>query len=1484
MHVEELGGLVRRAVAAASVAAVVLGGVSALAGPAAAAEPPPVAPVAAPATADALPTWQINGVVWSQVIVANTVYVTGSFTKARPPGVAIGGVGEVDALNLFAYDLTTGNRVASFNHALTGQGLVARASADGSRVIIGGDFTTVDGISRGHVAAFSTADGALLSWAPNVGGQVRAVAATPSTIYVGGSFPSANGAARAALAAFSSTTSTMLPWAPAASGSNASVMALLMAPDQSRVIVGGSFEQLSGVAAYGMGAVDATTAAIRPWEATSRIRAAGLNGGITSLSSDGTQVFGTAYAFGSGATFEGTFSAEPSTGAINWVNDCLGDNYSAWPMNQTLYSVGHSHNCSVVGGFPDTSPRSRWQKATASPTYPTGMTTVKDAYGWDYRGLPYAGLVHWYPDLEFGSYTPDRQAAWSVTGNGTYIALGGEFPMVNGVAQQGLVRFAMPSVAPKLSKPIYLTSINPVATSTEAGKVRVTWGSVWDRDDATLTYDVYRDGGASIGNVSGASIWYRLPGLVFTDNAVAPGTTHTYKVRAKDKDGNVQWSLSSPPVTVASTPAAPYASAVRADGASHLWRLGDTGPGITDAIGPGVGSSSTMTFGQGGAVTGDTAVSSAGGANPKAWTSFIETHTPEVTVEGWIQTTSSSGGRIIGFGNSQSGTSASGTNDMVLYVNSANKLSFLLMNGSSRWVTSSRTINDGQWHHVAATAGGSGVSLFVDGRRVARDQTPVSMATFDGYWRLLADQTANLSSKPINAALAGSVDEVAIYPSQLSQAQIQAHYLASGRSAAWSTPPTDTYAAAVSSTNPEFYWRLDEASGATAADSSTSGEDGTYVTGVTFGANGSPASGAGKAVTLNGTSGLVVNKESWTNPRAYSAELWFKTTTVKGGKLIGFGNTATGLSAAYDRQVVMLNNGRLQFGTNGAVRSLAETPTAYNDGQWHHVVATQGADGMNLWVDGAVVASNPATDAQSYTGWWRVGGDRTFGGTTSNYIAATLDEVAVYASALTAGQIRAHYEAAGFATTNEAPIASFTSSSSSLALGVNGSASSDPDGTVASYVWDFGDGTTDTGVTASHTYAAAGTYTVRLTVTDDQGATGTTTRAVTVAMAPNQLPTASFTHAVSFLGLSVNGSASSDPDGTVASYSWSWGDGTSAGSGETATHTYGSAGTYTVQLNVTDNRGGTGTTSSPVTVVANQAPTAAFTDTESLLDLAVNASASSDQDGTVASYSWSWGDGTAAGSGATATHSYAASGTYTVRLTVTDDQGATGTTTKAVSVAASVALAADAFERTLATGWGTADVGGAWTLGGVASRWSVSGGTGRVSLNAGDGYTASMSGVNSTDNEFRATVTTDRAPTGGGQYVSLVGRRVSSTLDYRAKVRFASTGAVAVWLTRNQSGVETVLSSVTVPGLNFAAGDLMQTRLQTYGTSPTTVRVKIWKAGTTEPAAWLLTSTDSTTALQAPGSIGLYAYLSGSTTNGPVGYGVDDLWVGPRNQ
>src|SRR3712207_2073450 len=127
----------RRIVAALTTAAVAWLGVAVAAPAARAAAGDPPVPPPTTVTADALPTWQINGVVWSQVLVGNTVYVTGSFTKARPPGVSVGGAGEVDAANIFAFDIRTGNRVP-FNHSLNAQGLVIRANPSGSRIYVGG--------------------------------------------------------------------------------------------------------------------------------------------------------------------------------------------------------------------------------------------------------------------------------------------------------------------------------------------------------------------------------------------------------------------------------------------------------------------------------------------------------------------------------------------------------------------------------------------------------------------------------------------------------------------------------------------------------------------------------------------------------------------------------------------------------------------------------------------------------------------------------------------------------------------------------------------------------------------------------------------------------------------------------------------------------------------------------------------------------------------------------------------------------------------------------------------------------------------------------------------------------------------------------------------------------------------------------------------------------------------------------------------------
>jgi len=222
----------------------------------------------------------------------------------------------------------------------------------------------------------------------------------------------------------------------------------------------------------------------------------------------------------------------------------------------------------------------------------------------------------------------------------------------------------------------------------------------------------------------------------------------------------------------------------------------------------------------------------------------------------------------------------------------------------------------------------------------------------------------------------------------------------------------------------------------------------------------------------------------------------------------------------------------------------------------------------------------------------------------------------------------------------------------------DGSASSDKDDSISRYEWDFGDGGKGEGPKPTHIYGKAGTYDVKLVVTDASGTIRNTaedhaTIIVNDPPVPNAGPNQS--GAIAEV-LAFDGSRSLDHDGRIIAYDWDFGDGAKA-RGATVSHAYAKSGTYTVTLTVTDDSGtATRSVSDATKVRVNEPPVAAAGPDQRVAigeTTFFDGSASSDKDDSVALYQWDFGDGGKA-EGAKPTHIYAKPGIYDVKLVVTD--------------------------------------------------------------------------------------------------------------------------------------------------------------------------------------------------------------------------------------
>ncbi len=247
-------------------------------------------------------------------------------------------------------------------------------------------------------------------------------------------------------------------------------------------------------------------------------------------------------------------------------------------------------------------------------------------------------------------------------------------------------------------------------------------------------------------------------------------------------------------------------------------------------------------------------------------------------------------------------------------------------------------------------------------------------------------------------------------------------------------------------------------------------------------------------------------------------------------------------------------------------------------------------------------------------------------------------------------------------TVNDHPVAKIASDREVVAIEemirFDGRKSTDSDGEIIDYSWNFGDEVSAKGPIVSHAYKSPGRYTVSLTVTDNSTTTSATNGATqtivvnyppTAIAGPDQLVTTS--------EVRFDGSKSSDRDGKITKYRWDFGDG-SHSSKSAPVHSYGNPGVYRVKLTVTDDsKTSTASTSDELQVTVNYAPVAdAGPDQVGApgQEIYFDGSESMDFDGDIADFTWSFGDGTSA-SGATVSHVYSRSGVYSVTLRVVDE-------------------------------------------------------------------------------------------------------------------------------------------------------------------------------------------------------------------------------------
>jgi hypothetical protein len=209
-----------------------------------------------------------------------------------------------------------------------------------------------------------------------------------------------------------------------------------------------------------------------------------------------------------------------------------------------------------------------------------------------------------------------------------------------------------------------------------------------------------------------------------------------------------------------------------------------------------------------------------------------------------------------------------------------------------------------------------------------------------------------------------------------------------------------------------------------------------------------------------------------------------------------------------------------------------------------------------------------------------------------------------------------------------------------------------------------------------------------------------------------------------------------------------------------------------------------------------------------------------------------------------------------------------------------VVLAEDDFSSPSQDAWSSAPKGGDYALEGPANDFAEQSGVGTIRTPSGEERGATLSDVYARDIDLRVRVQSDRAAEGGNQFIFITLRELGGATNYRARVRFDTAGSVWLQFARTTGGATELLGTDTrLADLAYTPAASLWVRAVAVGGQTTTLGLKAWPDGQSEPDSWQYVATDADQRLSKSGAAGLNTYVSAQATNAPVTFGFSDLRI-----